>query len=90
MLSRYQEQAVPKTKISKATVDGATTQGGKATAYGDEKLPGFGLTVHPSGSKTFIYRYRIAAPGRAADTAPKKYTIGKHGALTPDQARSRA
>lgn len=58
--------------------------------YWDDRLAGFGLKVTPTGSKVYIYRYRVALPRQAAQTAPKKYTIGKHGELTPDQARRRA
>jgi hypothetical protein len=48
------------------------------------------LKVTPAGLKVYIYRYRVAKPGQAAQTAPRKYTIGRHGDLTPDQARKRA
>jgi len=37
-----------------------------------------------------VLQYRIARPGFASSTAPKRYTIGKHGKVTPDQARARA
>ena len=37
-----------------------------------------------------MLQYRIARPGFASSTAPKRYTIGKHGKVTPDQARARA
>lgn len=78
-----------KIKISKATVD-AAQPGEREEIYWDDRLPGFGLKVTPAGAKVYLYRYRIARPGLAAQTAPKKYTIGKHGELTPDQARKRA
>ncbi len=78
-----------KIRISKSTVDGALP-GDREETHWDDRLPGFGLKVTPAGSKVYIYRYRIARPGEAAKTAPRKYTIGKHGELTPDQARKRA
>ena len=53
-------------------------------------MKGFGLKVTPAGSKKYIFQYRIARPGRAASTAPKKYTIGDHGSFTPEQARKEA
>jgi integrase len=56
----------------------------------DDRIAGFGLKVTPAGLKVYIYRYRVAKPGQAAQTAPRKYTIGRHGDLTPDQARKRA
>lgn len=78
-----------KIKISKSAVDAVQPQE-REEVYWDDRLAGFGLKVTPTGSKVYIYRYRVALPGQAAKTAPKKYTIGKHGELTPDQARKRA
>lgn len=80
---------VAKIKISKSAVDAVQPQE-REEVYWDDRLAGFGLKVTPTGSKVYIYRYRVALPGQAAKTAPKKYTIGKHGELTPDQARKRA
>lgn len=56
----------------------------------DDGVAGFGLKVTPAGGKVYLFQYRIARPGHAERTAPKRYTIGKHGSLTPDQARKRA
>jgi len=78
-----------KANITKRTVDAA---GAEAKPYllWDEKLAGFGLKVTPAGSKVYVYQYRMAAPGMADRTTPARYTIGKHGNLTPEQARKRA
>lgn len=75
--------------ISKTVVDNARP-GLKDYFIWDEKLSGFGLKVTPSGGKIYVLQYRIARPGFASATAPKRYTIGKHGKVTPDQARARA
>ena len=75
--------------ITKRAVDAAKPAAAEFTVWDDE-VSGFGLKVTPAGGKIYIYRYRLARPGQAAQTAPKKYTIGKHGNLTPDQARKRA
>lgn len=75
--------------ISKRTVD-AAAPASKDVILWDEKLPGFGLKVTPAGGKTYLYRFRLARPGEAERTAPAKYSIGKHGELTPEQARKRA
>lgn len=78
-----------KTSISKRTVDAAKS-GAKDSFLWDDDVAGFGLKVTPSGGKIYIYQYRIARPGEAERTTMKRLTIGKHGSLTPDQARKRA
>lgn len=78
-----------RTSLTKRTVDAAKPTAVEYVVWDDE-VSGFGVKVAPSGSKVYFYRYRISRPGQAARTAPSKYTIGKHGNLTPDQARKRA
>lgn len=78
-----------KASITKRTVDAAKPAAAEYVVWDDE-VSGFGLKVTPAGSKVYIYRYRLARPGQAAQTAPSKYTIGRHGNLTPDQARKQA
>jgi integrase len=50
----------------------------------DTALPGFGLRVMASGRKTYLIQYRDAH-GRT-----RRYALGAHGVLTPEQARSLA
>jgi integrase len=69
-------------RINKSTVDGAHPRA-KDWLLWDDKLPGFGLKVTPSGSKVFVFQYRIG--GRGAKV--RRYTLGKFGRLTPDAAR---
>ena len=74
-----------KQKISKSVADGADPRG-KYYVLWDTVLPGFGLSVAPSGLKTFILRYRARHK-----FAPKQFiTIGRLGPLTPEEARRRA
>jgi integrase len=80
---------MPSIKISKASVD-AAQPGGSDRLFWDKGLPGFGLKVTPKGRKVYLYRYRIALPGKAANTQPITLTLGKHGVLTPEQARRQA
>lgn len=47
----------------------------------EETLPGFGLRLFPSGRKTYLVQYRDA------HGHTRRYTLGPHGVLTPDQAR---
>ncbi len=73
-------------RLNKRAIDGlqATRQ---RMIYWDDDLAGFGLRIEPSGSKTFLVRYR---PGGGRN-APKRFlTIGRYGKLTPDQARTEA
>ena len=75
--------------ITKRTVD-AAKPAAKDHFLWDNDISGFGLKVTPAGGKIYVYQYRIARPGEAARTPAKRYTIGKHGNLTPDEARKRA
>jgi integrase len=67
-------------RISKRTVDAAKAGAGRSFLW-DDTLPGFALLVLPTGAKSFVFQYRTAE-GRS-----RRATIGKVGALTPDQAR---
>lgn len=58
----------------------------KVTYYFDERLKGFGLKAMPSGLKTFFVEYRPGAGGRSQQK--RRMTLGRVGALTPDEARS--
>jgi integrase len=85
--------AMAKAPITKRTVDAAKPAVAEYVVWDDggkETVKGFGLKVTPAGSKIYLYQYRLARPGAADQTPPRKYTIGKHGNLTPDQARTRA
>jgi integrase len=50
----------------------------------DSALKGFGLLVLPTGVKSFVFNYRNA------DGRRRRYTIGRFGALTVEQARAAA
>jgi len=78
-----------KASISKTVVDRALPADRDYFIW-DESLAGFGLKVTPAGGKVYVFQYRISRPGRAQFTAAKRYTIGKHGKVTPDQARAKA
>lgn len=69
-------------KITKRFVDDLP-RADKVIVVFDTTLPGFVLKVTPAGGKTYQLRYRMG--GR--NTPLKTYTIGKHGPLTPEQAR---
>jgi integrase len=49
----------------------------------DDALAGFGVAAYPNGKKVYVAQYRQAGRSRRS-------TIGDHGRLTPDEARSEA
>lgn len=51
-------------------------------------MRGFGLRIEPSGIKTFLAKYRAEGGGRRAPE--RRVTIGRYGALTPEEARRQA
>ena len=71
-----------KAKLTKRTVDAASSAK-KDFFIWDTDLPMFGLKVTPKGRKVYILQYRM-------NNRLRRYTIGKHGAWTPDQARLEA
>jgi integrase len=75
------------TKLIKRTVDNAVPREVRYFVW-DSELKGFALRVAPTGTKTYIVRYR---PRGLGAKAPKRFVVlGRHGPLTPDEARARA
>jgi integrase len=73
-------------KLTKTSVDEAKPEASRYILW-DEKLKGFGLKVEPSGTKTFIVRYRVGG-GRSGTL--REFKIGRFGKITPDEARAEA
>lgn len=73
-------------KITKRFVD-RLGEADTGRVFRDDELKGFVVRRNADGSITYLCEYR-AGPGR---TAPKRrMSIGRHGPLTPDEARKRA
>ena len=70
-------------KLSKARINALEVED-KDYCVWDSTLPGFGVRVRPSGTKTFLLQYRNKF-GRL-----RRYTLGRVGQLTLDQARDEA
>lgn len=71
--------------INKRSVD--TLKPGPSDVFlWDDKLSGFGMKLTPSGARTYVYQYRMGGRG----TPTRRWTIGRHGDLTPDNARTLA
>ncbi len=72
-------------RIGKRTVD--AVEAGLSDSYlWDDQLSGFGLKVTPVGRKVYLVQYRIG--GRRGRT--RRVTIGPHGTITADEARTEA
>src|SRR5215467_2556370 len=73
-------------RITRRFVDSLKPTGGDHFVW-DDTLIGFGVRVQPTGSMSYIVKYR-AGSGRGAPT--RRVTLGKVGTLTPDEARTLA
>ena len=69
--------------ITKRAVD-ALKPNAKDVFLWDDRIPGFGVRCRPSGVKIYFLKYRTRS-GRQ-----RWLTLGRHGELTPDQARNKA
>ncbi|WP_340213710.1 tyrosine-type recombinase/integrase [Dinoroseobacter shibae] len=82
MLTQEKHLPMPKVKLSKKLVESAAAGDGDEVFW-DTALPGFGLRVKSSGSKSYVVQYRNRQTGRS-----RRKTIGQHGPLmTLYQAR---
>jgi hypothetical protein len=79
--------ASSKVRLTKTIVDSSAPRA-KRYAVWDSELAGFAIRIEPSGTKSFVVRYRADGGGR---TAPQRYvTIGRFGNLTVEEARKKA
>jgi integrase len=69
-------------KLTKRAVD-ALEPGSPDYFVWDAELPGFGVRVWPSGRKVYVAQYR-------AGSRTRRVKIGRHGALTVEEARKQA
>lgn len=70
-------------KLTKTIVDRAELREKQYTIW-DGDLKGFGIFIHPTGTKTYFVDYRAAEGNR------RRMTIGRHGSITTEQARKLA
>ena len=68
--------------ISKRTVDRLSVEGREAVFW-DRKLPGFGVRVYPSGSKSYLVQSR-------GPRGIRRVSLGRHGETTAEEARKKA
>ena len=65
--------------LTKRTVDRLSVRDRDAVFW-DRDIPGFGVRVYPSGAKVYVVQTRASGKSR-------RVTIGRHGEVSPDQAR---
>ena len=71
-----------RTTISRRTVERLKTD--RDTVFWDSELLGFGVRVYPTGRKVYVVQTR------AGGKDGKRVTVGRHGVITPEEARRRA
>jgi Arm DNA-binding domain len=71
---------VVKARLTKRTVESVPI-GSNPVIVWDTEVPGFGLKVTPSGRRVYFIYYRTSAGTQ------RRPTIGRHGKVTPDEAR---
>lgn len=75
---------MPTAKISKRVVD-TLRPSTSDVIYWDEDLSGFGIKITPKGVKSYVVQYRPAGLGRRGTA--RRVVLGRHGKLTPEEAR---
>ncbi len=71
------------TKLTNRTV-AATKPQDRDVFVWDNEIPLFGLRVKPSGVRSYVIQYRNGS------NVSRRYTLGRHGVLTPEEARRKA
>lgn len=78
-------KAAPRTaKLTKRIIDALKPGAGRETVW-DTELRGFGVRVEPTGTLTYVVRYRPRG-----STKQKQLNLGRHGVLTVEEARTAA
>ena len=85
MVTTRVESRMP--KISKRSIDGLIASGTPGDVLRDEDLKGFGARLNGDKSVSYLVEYRA---GRGRGFPVRRIVIGRHGKLTPDQARDLA
>ena len=75
-MAKLQQMTISRRTVARLSVE-------KDTVFWDRELPGFGIRVYATGGKVYVAQTR--AGGRS-----RRVTIGRHGIITPEEARRRA
>ena len=68
-------------KLTKSYVDSIKSPQKRYIIRWDDEIPGFGVRVLKSGVKSYVLNYR------SIDKKQRRITLGRHGVLTPSEAR---
>ena len=71
-------------KLTKSYIDKLSPDPVRDRLVWDDQLPGFGLRISRGGNLAYVAQYRNAE-GRS-----RRITLGRHGLLTPSEARQKA
>lgn len=72
-------------KLTKRLVD-SLVPGERDLFVWDTDMRSFGLKLTPTGARIYVVQYRLGGRGSLS----RRYTIGRHGVLTVDEARDEA
>ncbi len=87
-MARQGKETGSKARITKRAVDDLHSRAkseGRTLYLRDDDITGFGAVSTKAGACSYFIEYRLGGRG----TTQKRLTIGKHGVLTPDEARKR-
>lgn len=72
-----------KLKLTKTNIEKIEPTPSRQAVYWDSEIDLFGLRVSPGGTRAFFFQGRL-------NGEEKKYSIGRYGHVTPEQARTEA
>ena len=85
--TRHKRIAKVKVTLTRRTIEALMPQARPWIAW-DTDVTGFGVKVHPTGTKSFVINYRSRSGGRRARN--RRVVIGDANWVAPDHARRRA
>ena len=81
---------MPVVRLTKSAIDKLPAADRAPITFWDERLKGFGLTVHPPSSRHPKGRRSFCARYRTQSGRDRRVVLGSYGAITPEQARKQA
>ncbi len=82
------KQKITKMALDRLVRESQDASNSKREFVWDTEVPGFGVKTTRTKGLVYVFQYR--ARSQSSKTAPRRLTLGRHGELTPTQARSLA